>query len=690
MGDTRRDPESALLRLVGADAGRFAASEESPSGFQRAAARARQTQLSSAFELARLGPWEYDVESDLFTFNDYFYAIFRTTAEREGGYTMSSARYAERFVHPDDRHLVGVEIRRALEATTPNHTARLEHRIVRADGDVGHISVAIVIVKDERGRTVKTYGVNQDITERVRGKRALEEAHAQLRVLHENVEDALFSIDVPHRRVLYASPGHERVFGYPAQAFFQNPMLWYDLVVPDDKRLIETGSLVLRRGERLRLPFRIVRADGQVRWVEARVKATLDRDGGVDRIDGIASDITERVNAAEKRSQLEAQLRQVQRVESLGTLAGGIAHDFNNILNIIVGYTAILSASRENPTVVSRALDAISRATARGTALVNQLLTFARATDVSYESVDIHEIVLELAKLFEQTFPKTITTDIHVSEDLPLVYGSAPQIHQLLLNLAINSRDAMPEGGVLSICADRVPGERVKERFPTATAPEYVRIRVRDTGVGMTEATRQRIFEPFFTTKGPGKGTGLGLAVAFGIVEAHRGHITVESVPGCGALFTVYLRLSEQRAPSEPRPLPESGIGIEGTETILVVEDEDLLRSMLKSVLESHGYTVLTAENGSTGVHAFETHPEIAAVVSDLGLPEMTGAEVVRRIRARDEHVKCIITSGFMTAETAAELQRAGVNRTVQKPFEPTDLIRALRSLLDSPGAVSL
>lgn len=652
-----------------------------------ASERARQSLLYAALELARLGPWQYDVATDLFTFNDFFYAILRTTAEREGGYTMHPQRYAERFLHPDDRHIVAEEIKRALETKDPNYVAHLEHRVIFAGGVTGHLSVSVVVVKDERGRTVKTYGVNQDITERVRAKQALEDAHAQLRVLHDNVEDALFSVDVLNRVVLYASPGHARIFGYPVQAFIRNPMLWLERVVPEDKPALEAGEAALRKGERAEIRCRIVRADGQQRWLEARMKPTLDASGNLLRIDGIASDITERVTSEQRRQELEAQLLQAQRVESLGTLAGGIAHDFNNILGIIVGYVAILSSSACDPVLLARALDAISRAATRGTALVNQLLTFARASDASYTAVDLNETIRELMKLFAQTFPKNITTRTRLSSPLPRVLGNASQIHQLLLNLAINGRDAMPDGGILSICTERVEGDVVRARFPDAEGPEYVRVSVQDTGVGMSEAVRRRIFEPFFTTKTSGKGTGLGLAVAFGIIKSHGGRVAVDSKIGHGTTFSVYLKVAEEDEASRAcvRSKEKDTMPI-GNETVLVVEDEELLRSLLKSVLESRGYTVLTAESGSAGVEAFETHREVAAIVTDMGLPQMDGMELVRRIRAIDRKVKCIMTSGYMTPDTVAKLHHIGVNRTLAKPYEPADLLRVLRNALDAPS----
>jgi len=601
---------------------------------------------------------------------------------------MSSQAYAERFLHPEDRPIVALEVRRAIETTDPEYAKRIEHRIVFPDGQTGYVSVAIVIVKDERGRTIRTYGVNQDITERVRAKQELERAHEQLRVLHENVEDALFSIDLVREKSLYASPGHERVFGYPAQAFVEHAMLWYELIVPEDKPLADAAHLALWRGESVRQQLRIARRDGEVRWIELRMKPTVDADGRPSRIDAIATDVTDRVREHEKRLTLETQLRQAQRVESLGTLAGGIAHDFNNILGIIVGYVSLIEGSNGDPGVLGRAIGAISRATARGSALVSQLLTFAGNTEVESEQVQLNDVVQELSKMLEQTFPKSITTRLELDARLPSVHGSGTQLHQLLLNLCINARDAMPAGGILSISTSVVSGEVVRARFPNASAAEYVRVCVRDTGTGMSEETRQRIFEPFFTTKSVGRGTGLGLSVALGIVEGHRGLIAVDSEVGRGTVFTIYLRLSDER-PAPPSRLEAARALVPGgTETLLVIEDEELLRSLLKSVLEARGYVVLTADDGPHGLELFEAHKgEIDAVISDLGLPELSGVDVLERVRTGDPRVKRLIMSGLLTPDVAATLRCAGVSGIIAKPFQPSDVLRVVRAALDGRAA---
>jgi two-component system cell cycle sensor histidine kinase/response regulator CckA len=383
--------------------------------------------------------------------------------------------------------------------------------------------------------------------------------------------------------------------------------------------------------------------------------------------------------------QLEQQLIQAQKLESLGTLAGGIAHDFNNILGIIMGHSSMLERVRSDPAKFSQSVDAITKATLRGASLVKQLLTFAGQTDAVLGSMRINDIVTELKKLLQETFPKTITIATSLEKNQPWIVGDPNQIHQVLLNLCINARDAMPKGGTLSISTGTVEGASLKSKFPKATATRYVVMRVSDTGIGMDETTRHRIFEPFFTTKGPGKGTGLGLALVFGIVENHEGLVNVESQLGVGTTFTVCLPVEEHTHETSRPPKLATQEAPGGLETLLVVEDEETLRELLKAVLISKGYTVLTAEDGQQGIETFLKHQaEIAVVILDLGLPKLNGLEVFKRMREGDPGVKVILASGFIDPETKKEVHEAGVKHFVQKPYSPDDVLKKIRHILDA------
>jgi nitrogen-specific signal transduction histidine kinase/ActR/RegA family two-component response regulator len=385
-----------------------------------------------------------------------------------------------------------------------------------------------------------------------------------------------------------------------------------------------------------------------------------------------------------EQKKLQSQLLQTQKIQSIGTLAGGIAHDFNNILGIILAYSSLLDKSKLTPDKFSVSIIAINQAVQRGAALVRQILTFARKTDILFEPTDISELIHELLSMLGQTFPKTITFSESIEKSLPFILADRTQIHQALLNLCINSRDAMPQGGSISISAGKQTREQIHQKFPDAREKEYVCLTVTDTGKGMDEATRQRVYDPFFTTKEKGKGTGLGLSVVYGIVQAHHGFIDVKSDMGRGTTFRLFFPvpvISEQTA--VPQQSVES-YEIGGTETIMFVEDEELLLQMVSFLLESKGYKVLCARDGLEAVNIFLSHKqEIALVITDMGLPVMTGTDEFKKLREIDPNVKVIFASGFFEPDIKSELQKDGDNGFIQKPYDPNDILRMIRQVLD-------
>ncbi|HVF73123.1 MAG TPA: ATP-binding protein [Chthoniobacterales bacterium] len=383
------------------------------------------------------------------------------------------------------------------------------------------------------------------------------------------------------------------------------------------------------------------------------------------------------------RKGLEQQLVQAQKMEGLGTLAGGIAHDFNNILAIILGYTNRLESFRSKPKEVPGAIKVIKEAVDRGAALVQQLLTSARQTEARLSSVDLNAIMRELERMLQATFPKTINFDLQLQPDLPLITADKSQLHQVLLNLCVNARDAMPAGGTLSLITTIVPGPELTEAFGGVTAEKYACIRVRDTGIGMTRQVKSHIFEPFFSTKERGKGTGLGLSVVYGVVNNHRGFVQVESEPGAGTCFSVYLPVKDLAV--EPRP-GGAGQGDAGQlipQTILLVEDEDMLRELAISILENEGFRVIAARDGVEAVELFETHRnEIGLVVCDLGLPRLGGREAFLKMKASHPEVRAIVASGYLEPAIRSEMLKAGVIDTIQKPYDFNDLLAKIREVI--------
>ncbi|HWP82852.1 MAG TPA: PAS domain S-box protein [Bacteroidota bacterium] len=524
--------------------------------------------------------------------------------------------------------------------------------------------------------------INRDITERKRAEKELEESRALLSSIFEASRDGILLED-EEERILYVNSAYARIFGYDSPSELIGKHVSVVQAPEENERMLEYGRRRLRGEAAPTLyEFRGVRKDGS--YTDLEVSVAVSTIGGKRYIISVLRDIAERRETERERKHLEQQLYQIQKMDSVGTLASGIAHDFNNILGIILGHTTLLERSGSDSARYAQSLDAISKATRRGADLVKQLLTFARKTDSTFEPVDIGFILKEMSKLLNETFPKIVQLDFSLPGKIPAIIGDSTQLHQVILNLCVNARDAMPEGGLLSVSASVVRAEQLSEKFPRVSNKEYVCILVSDTGIGMPEHVRDRIFEPFFTTKSAGKGTGLGLAVAHGIVTSHGGYIDVESRLGEGSQFRVYLPVWERVAESSAVTKAEESDIRGGTETVLLVEDEEMLREVARQALTAKGYTVHVAEDGEEGILQFQNHrKEIAVVVSDLGLPRIPGDEVLRRIRGMESDVVIILASGFIDPKVKAGLAMEGIVEFIQKPYTPAELLRLIRRSLD-------
>jgi len=386
----------------------------------------------------------------------------------------------------------------------------------------------------------------------------------------------------------------------------------------------------------------------------------------------------------EERKKLEEQLVQAQKMESIGTLAGGIAHDFNNILNIIRGYAFLLREIDNDHKQREESLKVIDDTVQRGTALVQQLLTVAQKTSGEPIIIDLNLLIEGLLKIVRETFPKNIEVNFSLAPEPLTILADKTQIEQVLLNLLVNARDAMPDGGRLTLETYSVPNAKLKLHEPTAD--RYVCIRVNDTGIGMDQSTRNRIFEPFFTTKNKSLSAGLGLSVVYGIIKKHKGFIEVESMPGCGSTFLVYFPITtnaRQSIPERAQAFETTTTGPDYPSTILIVEDEVTALNLLAKVLSGWGYNILQASDGEMAIELFEHYKgTIAAVLLDLGLPKITGIEVLHKIKTQNPAMKVIIASGYFEADVKADIDRAGVKTFLQKPYRPDEIIKTLHSVI--------
>ena len=433
------------------------------------------------------------------------------------------------------------------------------------------------------------------------------------------------------------------------------------------------------RAERVidRHEMELRRADGEPVYVVARVL------GRFAEANGELQELQVYLFNDTKRKLLEQQLIQRQKMESLGTLAGGIAHDFNNILAIILGYTSRVEALAKTPDQLVAATKVIKEAVERGAALVQQLLTAARQSEAHFASIDMNALVLESTKMLQSTFPKTITFELRLHPELSVVNADKSQLHQVLLNLCVNARDAMPEGGTLTLQTGTARAGEVAQRFSGIDAENYAVVSVTDTGGGIPKEVKPHIFEPFFTTKERGKGTGLGLSVVYGVVNNHRGFVHVESESGAGTTFTVYLPLQMGVSPAaggERRTLPQAKTA---PQLVLLVEDEEMLRDLGVTMLQAEGYRVITAKDGVEAIEQFELYcDEIGLVICDLGLPKLGGREAFLKMKQLRPGVRAIVASGYLEPGLRSEILQAGVLDTIQKPYDFRDLMVKIRAVI--------
>ena len=511
-----------------------------------------------------------------------------------------------------------------------------------------------------------------DVTDRRLAGEKIRHSETQYRRLFETSREAIWLLDEETGEILDVNPFALQLFGYSREEFLGRKPWELPLYV-DPVKAVTRFETLRKSGHTVETGVEMLARDGRRLQIEA-VRSVYS--AGPQRI------VQSNMRDLSDRKRLEEQLRHSQRMESVGLLAGGIAHDFNNILNIISAYSTLLARGQE-PSKIAQSTEAIEKAVQRGAALVRQLLTFARKEEGKFESVDVNGLVRELASMIGETFPKSVHVALDLAPELPRIKADPSQLHQALLNLSVNARDAMPDGGILTIRTSLVEGKATPLLADRPHEDSYVCITASDTGLGMDAETRNRIFEPFFTTKGREAGSGLGLSVVYGVIESHDGSIGVESEPGKGSRFSLYLPaipFAETRG--KPRLRPATSPAARGT--ILLVEDEALLLDSIKAILESEGFRVLTASDGLQGVEAFRRHrDEISVVLADLGLPRLGGWQAFLEMRKDKPELKGIIVSGTMDAVRRDEMFRNGVRSTLRKPYSTDEMLRAVRGALE-------
>lgn len=548
----------------------------------------------------------------------------------------------------------------------------------------GNISARI-----ENGQVVSTQGIFRDVTESKRNANrlraltedlerlveertgALVESQARFTLMAETIEQVFWMKNAGSNAFVYASPAFKSIWQKPLQALYHDASVWTAAIHPQDRdRVVQA---VNNAGpQKYDVEFRIVRPDGTVRWIHEHGYRINDEHGLPLHLVGTATDTTE-------RKSMEQQMLRAQRIESIGTLAGGIAHDLNNALApILMGLNLLRGLNPEEVQLI----DTMEASGLRGANMVKQLLTFARGVPGDKTVLQSRELFAEIERFVLHTFPKNIRFEVACSEPFEPILGDATQLHQVLLNLCLNARDAMPSGGALSLTAQSMVMDAQEASGTVGAMPgRYVMWRVSDSGGGMPRELLEHIFDPFFTTKTPGKGTGLGLSTVLGIVRSHKGFIQVDSTEGVGTVFRVYLPVADttEQAAIGPATMPPSAQLDGHGQLILVVDDEQDVRAMASAVLQSMNFRVVTAIDGVEALALLSSKAaDVGLVITDLHMPRMDGLALVKQLKDFNPTLPVLVCSGQLDPQHTRAFSAHGVTHFLHKPFTQKELTEKL------------
>lgn len=553
--------------------------------------------------------------------------------------------------------------------------------VVYANGTSHSIISKKFPVLDDDENLLGVGTVDLDVTESKLYQESLIKSEANLNKAQRMAQIGSWNRDIVKDKLLWSENVY-RVFGFEPFSFEPDHSIFMDVVHPDDRQMVEFAFQELLEGKPYDIIHRIVLSDGSVRHVRERADVTLDENGEVVQINGTVADITERTRAEQENYELEKQLRQSRKMETIGMLTGGIAHDFNNILTPIAGYVDMARMTLPANDPLAYDMKQVSLGVDRAKDLIQQILLFSRQAEPALAPVDVKDVIIEALDLLRTTIPANINIEQQLDGSYNQVLGDETQIHQVIVNLCTNAAQAMSnEGGTLTVKLEQGSLDaKTAKLLPKLTLAKYLRLSVLDTGPGMDEKTQESIFNPFFTTKKVGSGTGLGLSVVHGIVQSHGGDVRVESEPGKGAAFHVYLPTSDysEEVSSEERQSLPKGSGL-----ILLVDDEKGNLEVLEKMLNALGYEVDSCSSGEDAFEKINVAPEkYDLLLSDMAMPGITGVELAEKIQQVQPELPIIIMTGFANLLDQETRDRCNIKQLIQKPIKMATLATIVQNVL--------
>ncbi len=556
-----------------------------------------------------------------------------------------------------------------LKVAKEGSTAGVSQYVTK-DGGTRHVEYRAATIVTDRS-SPRIVAVARDVTDRIRMKKALKESEIRFQLLVESAHDGIMYID-SEGTIQFTNPRMREILR-DRQPEGKNLKDYYD---EQNREILEDKLRVRRSGESTTYFITLTDLEGFRHEMVVSGTPDFDHENNYLGAMGVFTDISE-------LRKLEAQLQQSQKMEAIGTLAGGIAHDFNNILSGILGYASLLKKRAASDSRLAHYADMIGKSAERGAALAGQLLTFSRKGPRFVKNVDVHKLIDDVMEILHHTLDRRILIVTGKDAESSVVEGDPGQIQQVIMNLCINAKDAMPKGGRLLVTTDALEVDEQYCRSREGLRPgPYLKITVEDTGEGMPEHVRRRVFEPFFTTKEEGKGTGLGLSMVYSAVKSHAGYVEVYSEPGTGTSFKMLFPL-KRAAGVDLEPARRDEVAM-GTGTVLVVDDEEIIRTVLADMLREMGFRVLTAEDGQEALEIYsESWRDIDAVIMDLIMPRLGGKGAYRAMREINPSVRVILSTGFSRDRAIEEALSEGVVAFVQKPFRIEELSNAIYQALE-------